>query len=710
MISFDKIYGNIDIINNDESYIVILDNYVGSINVGNDCLYLTFILYNESKVLSDIVLSEDINKLDTIKIQGQGYCEFQTLKATSIEIISDIKLKHIEGNVIRLNHCQVDGTLQETIIDDPVDKTDLANLLSTLDASFDIDEYQVSVNGADVLTTDVWITPEMHDGYVDAYAHATNVNANDSATQSAVNEAYDNLVLAYSNITLRYGKMRIIDKTSLHDAIISAGTFLAQYDESDTGYDIPSDTYYIPSIAYQTLTNKLNNCNQIYEDTTVTQNTVDNAADELNYYINNTIPVKGKQIEFEYPSSAELDALFEAIEEVNLVIDGDPEDEEYSGPIYSSDDGSDVRSDSMWVTTFTFNNLIDVFDKAVEMYEKSTDPYSEIKYSKYSVIHITNAIYVAINGLNRQWGTVPASVRSLQLPDINISGSKGKFSNTYKLGDKSRNNSFDTSIFIQAKGHVWLIDCYVVDTEHNISIQSPYILLDNAKCSIQAETEALDTKIDKEYYNEISTENCKDVEQTITSFSCNGIVTDENNIPKEFLYVIVKDENDKYAGVISREKLYASQPAHLVTPYDKFKHSTEYTNVDLHRWINQDGEVYKGYGTNYILDDIIKSICNDLWHGVSVDWEAIPDEVIQEICNLIYTYEPHNHTSVPLDDETIEEILNDEYDFSIYNGYDLDEIDSRKYELNIINLNSYRTTELSFYEDNSEIVDERELP
>ena len=275
--------------------------------------------------------------------------------------------------------------------------------------------------------------------------------------------------------------------------------------------------------------------------------------------------------------------------------------------------------------------------------------------------------------------------------------------------------------FISAKGHIWIVDAIlIIDNGYDYGIKSPYILFDNSQCDAVGAIKVFDTE------NAISIENCINIGYIETAFTCYSFVNDDLGKPKDFLYVVTRDNDGQISGIHSRRKLYGyatsvydndqklyqdvNIPAQLASSYDLFKHSTQYTNVDLHRWMDQNGELYKGRGRNYIPDEVINLICRSLWSGESIEWEAIPDEVIDAICAATYDFPYHPHTSEPISREVVQEILSGSYRWPRENSYEFDEVRSRNYELGIYSLNSYRTTELVFYKDNDPVCEDRELP
>lgn len=298
----------------------------------------------------------------------------------------------------------------------------------------------------------------------------------------------------------------------------------------------------------------------------------------------------------------------------------------------------------------------------------------------------------------------------------------------YGANLSSNANIDEDETFIKAIGHVWVVDSILNCEKYKNGIDSPYVLIDNSLCDLTGHEKAILSE------NALSVENCRNVSNLDISFKCEPCIED-GNAPKRFIYALLRDDSGKVVQVLSRRKLYGYDiegpnfiwpnasnalisgeqiiPAQVATPYDVFKHSTQYTNVDIHRWINQAGEVLKGLGSNYITDETINAICNAMWTENPDDWEAIPKEIINRICEILppeYVYDGHPHSSEPMSIDTVNSIMNGSYDWPKKNSYALDEVDSRNYELGLYSLNSYRTADLKFYEQNNPVSEEREMP
>ena len=777
MISYTKTSGTIRIINSENSCTAILKNFIGSIDyVSRDCTYLIFILHGTSQINSDIELYSRSDKLDTLVIKGEGSLGVQALKATSIEIKSDTVASHIEGNVVKLSGCKVEGYIEPEPVIEPPDKTELQNLVTRFDL-FDIEQYFISIDGKDVLTTDQWITQEAKDQFTYALSRAKDVLYDDAATQEAVDQAAENLISAFENLNPQWGRKIITDKSVLYETIVRARMSLSMYSVSEDGYDIPPDVQWIDTEEFEYLEAVLSEATEIYEDTSVTQSTVDNEVQILAYAIDNLSPVWGKQISPEYASPELKQQLFEKLESCKEIL----------RTYLISSDGLDIYDTQIWVTSYLYHNLEFTVSVGDEI-------YADTQASKIRTENIIRSLDIAVESLNPQYGLLEDPRRYQPIPDEVIdailsgnhsmpdyqeneaillyrvedilSGNRsslsqsqlrildevidailnktwqpaptGLFSNLNRkiqnLNTKSllkgsifrnnnRNDLENYSSFVNAKGHVWLTDCTFITSGYDTGISAPYILIDNSKCDVQGNNFAFDTP------NAISVEHCIDIEYLQNSFKSLSLVNDEFGNPKDFIYVVIKDKDGNVSKIASRRKLYGynvessmytqggalvsgnqniyAQPA---TPYDIFKHSTQYTNVDLHRWINQNGEIYKGRRPNYISDEVLYLIVNSLWGGQSFEWEAISDEVINAICDGTYVYDGHPHTSEPMDPSVVEAILEGTYIWPRENGSELDELRSRNYDLGIYSLNSYRFTDILVYDSNSEICDDREIP
>lgn len=106
-IQFNKVSGQIEIIDKDNhSYTIILNDYIGSIDVSPIVKRLRFILHGESDLESAIELSSP-DKLDSISIRGEGYCSFPSLKATVVEILGDVEVNIIDCHIAKITSAKL---------------------------------------------------------------------------------------------------------------------------------------------------------------------------------------------------------------------------------------------------------------------------------------------------------------------------------------------------------------------------------------------------------------------------------------------------------------------------------------------------------------------------------------------------------------------------------------------------------------------------
>ena len=290
---------------------------------------------------------------------------------------------------------------------------------------------------------------------------------------------------------------------------------------------------------------------------------------------------------------------------------------------------------------------------------------------------------------------------------------------------------------IWARSYIRVVDSTILGESELSGFWAPYIFIENSNCSLIHSRTYL--KPIPEGSELVITEGTL-IENSATKFICECLVKDDEGYPKSFVYTVVRDEDGQVVQVIDRQKHYSYIPAQLATAYDEFKHSTGYTNVDLHRWIDNEGEIYIGRGVNSISDEVIDAICNGTWDDevepeelevyeitdsagyiIITDLEDIivtgpytvnyiSPEVVDQICNGTYIYDNHPHSSEPMSAETVQAIIDGTYEWPRMNDYELDEVKSRSYEVGIYSLNSYRTTTMSFYDENSSEIDELELP
>ena len=376
-----------------------------------------------------------------------------------------------------------------------------------------------------------------------------------------------------------------------------------------------------------------------------------------------------------------------------------------SGEIHVS--GNDDTSCN--IVLKNFEGSIDVSDEvqALKIYLYGTNKIDSIielsNYNKLDKIAISGKGNCSINGLSSTSIQLESDTQIRNLLRCNV------------LKINCCKVDVDANVDFDVIGHVWILNSIF---NCNSTINSPYLLIDNSKVNIEG-----NPPLNSD--NEISFQTCLNIVDDETSISCEPCATEEINgeiRPKDFLYLIITDENGDIKDILSRRKLYgytstsevivdnsgknvkfshANQPGEPATPYDKFKDSTHYTNVNLHQRIDQTSKIYEGRGTNYIDDETIFKIIHGLYYNYEFEYEAISDEVINQICNDTYIYDGHPHSADPITVEVVQEIIDGTYKGRRLNGYDLSEVDSRKYQEGIYSLYSYRTTKLSFHDEDS---------
>ena len=331
-----------------------------------------------------------------------------------------------------------------------------------------------------------------------------------------------------------------------------------------------------------------------------------------------------------------------------------------------------------------------------------TSPINIVKNNKLDKILVTgpgnlSAPVFETTCLDIQAHTIIGNVRSNV---VKVSGSTleglNNVDNPYISTD-----SFDTNVFVSASGHIWLIDCIFNSSGYTYGITSPYVLLDNATCNIHSEIRAIESD------NDVRIQNCSDTQASTDEFESTAEVLDSDNIPKPFVYTIVRNEFGEYEKSISRRQTYGHGPAVLADKFDTFQDATGYTNPNLHRRIDQNGEILKSRPSNYITDYTIGLIVNGYHKEFNPENEGISDEVILEICNGMYVYDGHPHYPAPISADVIQQIIEGTYIPNRINQFDQDEVESRKYEVGIYSLKSYRTTTYAFHDESSEVT---ELP
>lgn len=326
------------------------------------------------------------------------------------------------------------------------------------------------------------------------------------------------------------------------------------------------------------------------------------------------------------------------------------------------------------------------------------------------------------------------SSSSVYLQDVsvmcpNISGNNININHSCLFLDHSLTNySNEDSIALNSYGHITVTDSCIlgkgdiksftklprnVISSYGVAIQTPYLIIDNSDIylNIYKYDESLTAL---RSYHDLSITNCimgkLEIDESSntnnSSYSCidiSAIVRDGSNLdlPKPFTYIVLKNDDGSFKGIIDRRKLYNYLPARKANAYDKYKHSTYFTNVDLHRHIDQHTDNYD----DAISKDVVDKIMNLSWSGKDIDQTAIPNEIIDLIQQDKYVYDGHSHDSYPLTKDDIDAIMNGKYIFDSESH-----LYTQNYQVMISSLNSYRTTMVPLYGEHKQYLEENELP
>jgi len=142
--------------------------------------------------------------------------------------------------------------------------------------------------------------------------------------------------------------------------------------------------------------------------------------------------------------------------------------------------------------------------------------------------------------------------------------------------------------------------------------------------------------------------------------------------------------------------------------YGVFKESTYYTNVDLHRWINQTGAILPHADENSIYIPVIDTILKKLWQDqVDDDPERIDEAILDAISSTLSEYEIDNDLAITSED--LFRIVHDIYYPLKRTNYLQQEMESRNYEVGIYSLNSYRTTKRIYTTHGEEVISRPDL-
>lgn len=258
-------------------------------------------------------------------------------------------------------------------------------------------------------------------------------------------------------------------------------------------------------------------------------------------------------------------------------------------------------------------------------------------------------------------------------------------------------NTDNSEYGLVSAGHVWVVDSTLTSDGFESVAKTPYFLIDNSSLTLTSKAAVIGTK------NEVSIVNCS-YYSYLTSYleTYASVIDTETNRPKQFQYVILKNPDGSYSGVIDRRKLFMQVPAILATPYDKFKHSTQYTNVDLHRWLDQHAEeAVDGAIPNVTIDHI----CRNEEFVDGIDQAEISDGTIDRICDGTYVYDGHPHDSVPIKIVVVDDIMRGTYHFA-----NDSELYRQNYSVGIYSLESFRTSQIPLYSEGMKYREENEIP
>lgn len=166
---------------------------------------------------------------------------------------------------------------------------------------------------------------------------------------------------------------------------------------------------------------------------------------------------------------------------------------------------------------------------------------------------------------------------------------------------------------IKATDHIWFLDTKYVSAGYSICVSSPFVLIKNSSINAIGDV-VFDTS------HEMSVEFCDVIEQSSGRYLSRGKVVEADGTPKPFTYNVTKPSKHE-VNILDRRKLFGHipmQPTILepytnITPYDRFKEYTGYTNVDLHVRVDQkahvrDSFINLGLNKNDAVHDILKHV------------------------------------------------------------------------------------------------------
>lgn len=131
---------------------------------------------------------------------------------------------------------------------------------------------------------------------------------------------------------------------------------------------------------------------------------------------------------------------------------------------------------------------------------------------------------------------------------------------------------------VTASNHIWVVDSILEVASDSTAISSPYILIDNGSLNVSG-APAIECE-------GVSLEHASLESATFDGYVCSAAVIDPlTGNPEAFMW----HWDPETKTVTSRLVRSGCSPMRPATAYDWFKESTGYTNVDLHRRVDQEG-------------------------------------------------------------------------------------------------------------------------
>lgn len=303
-------------------------------------------------------------------------------------------------------------------------------------------------------------------------------------------------------------------------------------------------------------------------------------------------------------------------------------------------------------------------------------------------------------------GIAPCHLQSLKATSVEIlrdSTIKSITGNVIRIDNCSVESIEPVETFLYAKGHIWLVDAYIESHGCSVFAHAPYVLIENLSADITA-TSSVFSLPDNVHIDFCESIEPTDVSTITTSFRATGLKCNEFGKPIKFIQYV--KQTSEGTDIVDRRDLFSYTPAELASTFDRFKHDTKYTNTHLHRWMDQNGEILKkGIDVNAIRPEDVIRICQGLYDFADADINKhpIPQSVIDAVCNdPDYVIEDEVDFD-PMALEVVRAILDGTYVWPRTNKYAYDEQDSRKYELGIYGLHSYRVTDICFHDEHSDV-------